>query len=153
MPETTPLAAAAWRSLPTWRRRFLVLGEGRDWWGTGDETHSESQTQHRSMDEKPDTVCLSGPGRAATTVCLLLEGSPMGSHLSKSHATCKPQRHRGWWSKRHGQPSRVDWQGACAPTTFSQCPFPQDHPPSPKRSKLRDASMFVESQPGLSVCC
>ncbi|KAK0740693.1 hypothetical protein B0T18DRAFT_418509 [Schizothecium vesticola] len=99
-----------------------VFGSGRGPRLVGDGGRDAQRVSNTGR--QPNTVCLAGPGRAATTVCLLLEGSPMGSHLSKSHATCKPQRHRGWWSKRHGQPSRVDCQGACAPTTFSQCPFP-----------------------------
>lgn len=60
----------------------------------------------------PGTVCLSGPGRELRRwhVCFW----KVSSHLSKSHATCEPgpsERRRGWWSKRHGQPSRVDFKG------------------------------------------
>jgi hypothetical protein len=132
-PETTPLAAAAWRSLLTWRRRFLVLGEGRDWWGTEAETHSESQTQvdgrRHGRGWKPDTVCLADPGRAATTVCLLLEGFPMGSHLSKSHATCKAPATSRMVVKAPwpAEPCRLS-RGLCAdhffPAPFSPGPSP-----------------------------
>lgn len=83
--------------------------------GRGGRDARRSQT-HRSHRWTTTTLSVS-PARAESCddgMFAFWEDFPMDSHLSKSHATCEPgpsDGRRGWWSKRHDQPSRVDFKG------------------------------------------
>lgn len=64
----------------------------------------------------PGTVCLSGPGRELRRrhVCFLgrfPDGLPLVKKSRNWRAWPQRKRSKGWWSKRHGQPSRVDFKG------------------------------------------
>lgn len=79
-------------------------------------TRRTTGLKHRSHRWTTTTLSVS-PARAESCddgMFAFWEGFPMDSHLSKSHATCEPgpsDGRRGWWSKRHDQPSRVDFKG------------------------------------------